>query len=128
MSGKNPSLSVVIVCGAQQQRAKRSIDSVLRQDIIDQIEIVLVDCSPENSQMLPDIHITQVKIVRLSEKTSYGFARAEGARHCSARIVAFLEEHAVAKPGWAKALVTAHEGPWAVVGPEIHNGNPNEGF
>jgi hypothetical protein len=39
-------------------------------------------------------------------------------------VVAFFEEHCRAPAGWAAALIEAHRGPWAGVGAEVHNGNP----
>jgi hypothetical protein len=39
-------------------------------------------------------------------------------------LVVFCEEHCFPDPGWAAALLQAHEGPWAAVGPLMRNHNP----
>ena len=41
-----------------------------------------------------------------------------------APIVALAEDHCFPEPGWADALIRAHQGPWAVVGPVVRNANP----
>jgi hypothetical protein len=51
-------------------------------------------------------------------------ARAVGIRAASAPIVFIGETHAYPQPGWAEALLTAFEGPWAAVVPAIGNANP----
>ncbi len=38
------------------------------------------------------------------------------------RIVAILEDHAHVAPGWAAALLQAHEAPWGAVGGPVENG------
>jgi hypothetical protein len=41
-----------------------------------------------------------------------------------APVVAFLEEHVWTLPGWGEALLEAHRGPWAGIGPQVELGNP----
>jgi hypothetical protein len=36
-------------------------------------------------------------------------------------VVAFTESHSFPEPGWAEALIAAHGGPWAAVGPAMVN-------
>ena len=40
------------------------------------------------------------------------------------QIVAFVEDHCFPTPGWAEALLRAHERAWAGVGPVVLNANP----
>src|SRR6185295_6477622 len=51
-------------------------------------------------------------------------ARAAGVRAARAPIVAFVEDHSFPQPGWAEALIAAHQQDWAVVGPAVGNANP----
>lgn len=44
-------------------------------------------------------------------------ARALAVARARADIVVFGEDHAFPQPGWATALLAAHRGPWAAVGP-----------
>jgi hypothetical protein len=45
-------------------------------------------------------------------------------RCAAAPIVAFGEDHCYPEPQWAAALIEAHRGPWAAVGPVVLNANP----
>jgi hypothetical protein len=51
-------------------------------------------------------------------------ARAAGIRAAGAPLVAFAETHSFPQPGAARALIEAHRGPWAGVGPAMVNANP----
>jgi hypothetical protein len=51
-------------------------------------------------------------------------ARAAGVRAASAPIVFIGETHTYPESGWAEALLTAFDGPWAAVIPAIGNANP----
>ena len=51
-------------------------------------------------------------------------ARAEVIKAASAPVVVLAETHCFPQPEWAEALIEAHRGPWAGVGPEIDNENP----
>lgn len=65
-----------------------------------------------------------VRIIESSGKFSETRARASGIRAASAPIVVLTEDHSFPEPGWAEALIRAHQQPWAVVGPVILNANP----
>jgi hypothetical protein len=41
--------------------------------------------------------------------------------------VAMAETHCFPEPQWAEALIDAHRGPWAAVGPVFENENPDRG-
>ena len=42
----------------------------------------------------------------------------------TAPVVALSDDHCFPEPGWGEALVDAHRGPWAAVGPVVANANP----
>lgn len=127
MSDAVPLLSVIVVVGALRERARDCLRSILAQDIADRIEVLLVDCAPEDLPPVPGSEHTAVRHLRMPRETSFARARAAGVRLAHAPVVAFLEEHCRVYPGWAGALVEAHRGPWAAVGGEVHNGNPGVG-
>ncbi len=89
--------------------------------------MVLIDCTDVSTAPLPGSDHPAVRVHHLPEGSHFGNARAIAAAAARAPVVAFLEEHACALPGWAEALVHAHRGPWAGVGYEVHNGNPGSG-
>jgi glycosyl transferase family 2 len=53
-------------------------------------------------------------------------ARAAGVRAATTPLVVFAENHSFPEPGWAQALIDAHAGPWAAVGPAMLNATPDE--
>ncbi|MFQ5944214.1 MAG: glycosyltransferase family 2 protein [Anaerolineales bacterium] len=131
MAAKYPELSVVIVVGDPGTRAgiERTLASLTHQCAIDQMEVVVIDCSrPDSPSMRGSEHRT-VRTVKLPrERTTMAEARAEGVRQAKAPFVAFMDEHSFALAGWAEALIEAHQGPWAAVGAEIYNSSSAIGF
>ncbi len=128
ITSTEPILSVALVVGNQRERSARALQSVLEQDIIDQMEVLVMDCSVSGTPPLAGSDHPSVQIVRLAPDVPTGRTRAEGVRQARAPIVAFLEEHCIALAGWAEALVSAFDGPWAAVCGEFHNGNARVGI
>ena len=122
-----PSLTVVIVVGPQRERSALALASVLSQSIASHLEVVLVECADVATAPLQGSDHPAVRVHRLPDGGHFGNARAIATAVARAPVVAFLEEHTRALPGWAEALVHAHRGPWAGVGYEVHNGNPGSG-
>lgn len=123
-----PRLSVIMVAGQARERAARCLASILAQDPIDSMEVLILDCVAKGVPPLEGADHASVQVVPQPPETLYASARAEGVRLARAPIVAFIEEHALALPGWAEAILRAFEGPWAGVGPEMHNANPGVGI
>jgi hypothetical protein len=117
-------LSVILIVGARRDRAAGALRSVLSQSAVDRMEVLLFDLAPGEPPPLPGSDHPAVRCVRLPPDTLFSAAKAQGVRTAAAPVVAFVEEHCRVHPGWAAALVAAHEGPWAAVGAEVHNGNP----
>lgn len=126
MTPEHPALSVVIVAGDRHERVASAIRSVLEQDGAELLEVVIVDCGTSGAQPYAD-H-PQVRVVRPADESHYGEALAFGVTHARAEIIAFLEEHARAQPGWARALMAIHESDCAAAACEVHVGNPNMGL
>ena len=57
---------------------------------------------------------------------SLAVARAAGVRAATTPLVVFTETHSFPEPGWARALIDAHAGPWAAVGPAMLNATPDD--
>jgi glycosyltransferase involved in cell wall biosynthesis len=123
-----PILSVIIVVGDQRLHFADCLRSVLHQNIIRQMEVLVIDCSNPEMPRLEGIDHPSIRHIYLSNQVTFGEARAQGLREANSEVVAYLEEHCIALPGWAEALVDAHAGPWAGVGGEIYNGNSGVGI
>jgi GT2 family glycosyltransferase len=120
----HPELTIILVVGERRDRAVRALRSVLAQDAIDRLEVLLMDLAPGAPPPIPGSGHPAVRTVELPPDTLFSAAKAQAVRMASAPVVAFVEEHVRVHPGWAEALAAAHRGPWAGVGSEIHNGNP----
>jgi len=119
-----PELSVILVIGERRDRVVSALASVLAQDVIDRVEILLLDLGPGDPPPVQGSDHPAVRIIKLPPDTLFSGAKAQAIRMASAPVVVFLEEHCRTHPGWARALIEAHRGPWAGVGAEVHNGNP----
>jgi hypothetical protein len=63
--------------------------------------------------------------VAIGPITSIGAANAAGVRRARGRVVALTEDHCFPEPGWAAALLEAHEDDEVcAIGPVVSNGNP----
>lgn len=116
-------LSVVMVVGDRRERAVGALASVLGQEGIDDVEIVLLDLATE-ARPVEGSADTHVRIVPLPAGTLFSVAKAHGVRLATAPVVVFLEEHVRVWPGWARALMDGYDRPCGGIGPEVHNGNP----
>lgn len=120
-------LSAIVVVGARRDRIEGTLESLLAQRLLPRMEILLVDvCDvpvpPPRAAAHPRVRIL------ILPGACFGPARAHAVQQAQAPVVAFLEEHSRATPGWAEALLAAHQGPWAGVGPRIEDANPEVGL
>jgi len=121
-------LTVILVIGRHRERAARALASVLGQDGIGRFEVLVADLDPGCGPIVGAGH-PAVRFLPMPPATLFGTARAEALGQARGRIIAFLEEHARAEPGWARALLAAHAGGgWASVGPTVYNANPGVGL
>jgi hypothetical protein len=113
-----------MVAGACRERAQHALDRLCAQTAINALEIVVVDVAAGGVPKLSIPSGAPVAIVSACGLEHWGKARRLGLERTSAPIIAFVEEHCFTEPGWAAALIEAHEGPWACVGYGFRNANP----
>ena len=119
MSADRPSASIVLVAGDQRERASGALASILGQDGIDDAEVILIDAASRPVPPLDGADHPKVRLIRKEKRPTYGEMRAEGVAQARGDIVAFLEEHCVARPGWLRASVEACSGRWVGAGGEV---------
>ena len=121
-----PELSVVLITPDSFETIRRTVQCVVNQDVRSRIELVVV--APAGVAIEVDRDLTAplaaVQVVRLASLRPAGPARAAAIRAARAPIIAFGEEHCFPQPGWAEALLAAHRGDYAAVGPAMRNANP----
>src|SRR5262245_35469354 len=121
-----PDLSVILLTPDNFESIRRTISCLLLQTAKDRMEIVIV--APSAKALNPDASLLQQfekhNVVEIGRIESIGSAYAAGVRQASSAVIALSEEHSFPQKGWAEALLLAHKGPWAAVGPVIGNANP----
>lgn len=120
-----PAMSVVIVADAFDTIAN-TIAHLRAQTIRDRLELVVVTL-PGVELPLAGVELAGfhgVSVVTVDDIRSLAWVRAPGIRAARAPVVALAESHCYLDPGWAAALLDAHGGPWAAVGPALYNANP----
>jgi hypothetical protein len=124
VSPTEPKLGVVMVVGACRERAQHALDRLCAQSALASMQVVVVDTAPEDARPLAVPEGAPVEVVRRPDVTEWAPARRIGLERLGTPILAFVEEHCFTDPGWAEALIEAHEGPWATVGYSFRNANP----
>jgi len=116
----------VILLAQSGAAVRRTVQALAAQTAVGRLELVLVTAS--QASLPPDRELLDAfaghQVVEVGPVRSTAAARAEGIRAARAPIVALAEDHCFPEPGWAAALIEAHEAGWAAVGPEIANANP----
>jgi hypothetical protein len=124
-----PTVSVVLVVGRQRARAARGLASVLGQDGIERAEVLLVECAPPGTPPLPGSDHEAVRVLERRGRGPFGELRADAVRAARGPVVAFVEEHVEALPGWLEAIESAlGGGAWVAAGGEVHPLNPGVGI
>jgi hypothetical protein len=117
-------MSVVLVTVSGYSTLAKTIAHLRAQTIKEQLELVLVSSNTlqVDEDALRDFWGCQTLVVDSIGEVAVGLAA--GIRCARAPIVACGEDHAYPNPLWAEALLRAHEGPYAAVGPVMRNANP----
>lgn len=122
-----PDLSVILITPDTFDTIRRTTGCIARQGVSRRIELVIIAPVGARVDVEPDLaaSLAGVQIVRLPTLRPTGPARAAGIRAARAPIAVFAEEHCFPEPGWAEALLAAHRGDYAAVGPAMQNANPD---
>ncbi len=124
-AGNSPAMSVILATPDRYETIRQTMRHLRVQTAREQLEIVIVgpsvdELALEESELVgfAGFQVIAAGVAPLAE------ARARGIRAASAPVVVLCEDHSYPDPGWAAALIEAHRGPWAVVGPAVRNANP----
>ena len=123
-----PSFSVVLVAASGAASVARTISHLRKQSACQLIEFIVVVADERDLDGLTLGRETfhTVRVVCIGTITARGAAAARGIAHATAPIVGLIEDHSFPEPEWAAALIRAHNGPWAGVGPVVGNANPDD--
>lgn len=118
-------LSVVVVTGSFEMISE-VVDALGAQTVPDAVEVVIV--LPERA--VPGVDQARLavfgaaRVVPVPSIFPVPRARAAGVRAATAPLIFIGETHSFPHPGFAAAIIAAHEGPWDVVVPGLDNANP----
>lgn len=127
MSGESlAEMSVVVITPDRFETVRKTVKHLAAQKAHARLEVVLVVPSADELGLHETLMsaFARWRVVAVGPMVSTARARAAGVRAASSPVVAFVEDHAFPAPGWAEALIEAHKGPWAAVGPVMANANP----
>ena len=120
-----PAFSAVVATD-EYDTIRPVVAALQRQTIAGRIELVIV-IPASASGRLPRAELTGLgsfRIVEVDSVYDLARARAAGVRAAAAPIVFIGETHTYPEPGFAQALLTSFEQPWAAVVPAVVNANP----
>jgi hypothetical protein len=122
-----PSLSVVIVAPAGTSSIARTMRHLHEQTARREMEVIVVAPSADviDAAGLGASVFAAFRVVSVGPITARGAAAAAGMLAARAPIVGLIEDHSFPEAGWAEAIIAAHRGSWAGVGPEVENANPS---
>jgi hypothetical protein len=122
-----PAMSIVLVTPDRYQGLRQTVKRLRKQSARAQLELVIV--GPSAAKLDIDAEelgvFCQFRIAEANPAKSIPAAKAAGIRAASASVVVMGEDHCYPRPGWAEALIKAHEQPWGAIGPVLWNANPS---
>ena len=126
MRAESPELTVVLAALADAAVLEPTLLHLHAQTTRERIEVIVVAPAADRLGPLPvtmdGMH--SCRVIEGPAALTGCEANAVGARAAGAPIVAFAEDHSYVAPDWGAALLEAHKGDWAAVGPEVVNANP----
>lgn len=120
-------LSAIIATRGSFDTIRRTIRHLRAQTAAARMELVIV-CNDAATLSLPPQEVQGFlwhRVVEVGTMRSIARANAAGVRAASAPVVVLCEDHSFPNPDWAEALLISHRGPYAAVGPVVHNANPS---
>jgi hypothetical protein len=128
VNNKDPLLSAILVVPGSLHVFSHTMDCLRAQTIVGSVELVIV--TPSRDQLELDESKLRCfhswKVVEVGRVKSLGSGNAAGVFQASAPIIALTEDHSYVQKDWAELFVNKHRDGWAVVGPSMRNGNPQD--
>lgn len=124
-------LSALLISQDSIDRLQTTLHYLAAQTVRDRIELVFVTASRAGfgHEALDLTAFAGVQVVEIGILQTREAAYATAVQAASAPLVVLMEDHCWPEPGWAEALLAAHDegektGGYAAVGPLIINANP----
>lgn len=106
----DPQISAIICTHNREQYLGAAIDSLLEQDFSSYEVIVVDNASSDRTRDIVAERLSNPRLNYVYESvTGLSVARNTGAKEARAPILAYLDDDAVASPGWLKAIDEAYQ-------------------
>jgi GT2 family glycosyltransferase len=103
-----PALSVIIASVNGYPYLAECLLSLERQTVRERLEVIVVDRLGDGTAEQAEADFPRVRVLRAPRNRSVPQLRSEGLRVARGAVVAITEDHVVAPPGWASAILSAH--------------------
>ena len=117
-----PTLSVVIASVNGWEMLGPTLRALDAQPERARMQVIVVEAVGGATRQAALEHRPRVEVIPVDRKTTIPALRHVGVIRATGELVAILEDHGEVEPGWAAAMVKAHEGPWGAVGGVVENG------
>lgn len=119
-----PKLSLVIASYNAGGTIGACLEALRRQSSKPDVEIIVVDSSPDDAAGLVAARYPEVQLHRFRERKFPGEARNLGVARAHGEIIAFIDADCVAAPNWVAEILKAHQSPHPAIGGAIGNAPP----
>lgn len=119
-------LSVVLVTPDTYQTIRKTVHHLRAQTAAKRIEVIIA--APDSKNL--NIDQSEMsgfggwRVVEVGPIRTFVAAKIRAINAAAAPVIVEGEDHSFPEPGWAEALIAAHEKGYAVVGPAVRNANP----
>jgi hypothetical protein len=112
---------VVIASVNGRSMLEPTLDALDRQPERGRMEILVVDKVGGATREWLKTRQPAIRLIEVDHGTIPEL-RYQGVIASTGELVAIVEDHGEVEPGWASALIAAHQGPWGAVGGAVENG------
>ena len=124
MEDKEILATVIIPSYNQKHVIIDALESVLRQKVNFEYEIIVVESTGDDTADLVRRRYPSVKVIELEQRAFPGAARNEAIRVARGRYLAFTDTDCIVDENWLQRLVDSHERGYKVIGGMVRNGTP----
>ncbi|HSR68940.1 MAG TPA: glycosyltransferase family 2 protein [Acidobacteriota bacterium] len=122
---ETPSIAVIIPSYSSRPLIGATLRSLFLQDVEETFEVVVVDSSPDDTADWIRGEFPSVKVLHSPQRLLPGAARNRGVQATRARLLAFLDADATARPDWLKILLgRLRQDGIRAAGGSVDNANP----
>src|SRR5688500_12324264 len=122
-------LSAILNMLADFDAIRKTVRHLCAQTVSKDLELVIV-ATTETASLVDAEALEPLggwQVVTADKFPTAASAWAAGIQRARAPLVVLAEDHSFPEPGWAEALIEAHQQDYAAVTPVVRNGNPRSG-